>query len=115
MVGKRLRLRRLQLSMLQSELAVKLGVSPQQVQKYEAGTNRISCGTLSEMADALDCSITFFFSKNNDLNTEVTVTENWDPGHATDGYRLLSAFGKIEKTKRKKLVALVEGMVSVSL
>ena len=43
LVGKRVRMRRLELSLSQSELAEKIGVTFQQVQKYERGTNRISC------------------------------------------------------------------------
>src|SRR3977135_27558 len=97
MVGKRVRLRRLQLSMSQTELAVKVGVTFQQVQKYEKGTNRISCSRLSEMAEALDVPITSFFSDENEPLTEMTVTENLDPGHMKDGLRLITAFGQIEK------------------
>ena len=109
-VGKRVRLRRLQLSMSQTELAQQIGVTFQQVQKYEKGTNRISCSKLSEMAEALDCPITFFFFKKDAL-TEIIVTQNWDPVHIKDGLRLITAFGKIEKTNRKKVVALTESMV----
>jgi len=94
-VGKRVRLRRLQLEMSQTELADKLGVTFQQVQKYEKGTNRISCSRLSEMAEALDFPITSFFSDENEPLTEMTVTENLDPGHMKDGLRLLTAFGRI--------------------
>ena len=98
MVGKRVRLRRLQRSMSQTELAVKVGVTFQQVQKYEKGTNRISCSRLSEMAEALDVPINFFFSDEKEHQTEMTVTENLDPGRMKDGLRLLTAFGRIEKT-----------------
>ncbi|HLQ91194.1 MAG TPA: helix-turn-helix domain-containing protein [Xanthobacteraceae bacterium] len=112
MVGKRVRLRRLQLSMSQTELAVKVGVTFQQVQKYEKGTNRISCSRLSEMAEALDVPINFFFSDEKEHQTEMTVTENLDPGRMKDGLRLLTAFGRIEKTNfRHKLLGLVEDMV----
>jgi transcriptional regulator with XRE-family HTH domain len=112
-VGKRVRLRRLQLGMSQTELADKLGVTFQQVQKYEKGTNRISCSRLSEMAEALDFPITSFFSDENKPLTEMTVTENLDPGHMKDGLRLITAFGQIEKTQRKMLLAMVESMVQV--
>ena len=113
MVGKRVRLRRFQLAMSQTELADKLGVTFQQVQKYEKGTNRISCSRLSAIAEALDFSITSFFSDENKPQTEMTVTENLDPGHMKDGLRLITAFGQIGKTKRKALLALVESMVPV--
>ena len=110
-VGKRVRLRRLQLSMSQSELAEQLGVAFQQVQKYETGANRISCSKLTEMAEALDCPITFFFSDENEHHTEMNLADNLNPAYMKDGLRLISAFGRIEKKKRKKLLALIEGMV----
>ena len=113
MVGKRVRLRRLQLAMSQTELADKLGVTFQQVQKYEKGTNRSSCSRLSEMAEALDFPITSFVSDENEPQTEMTVTADLDTGHMKDGLRLITAFGQIEKSKRKTLLALVESMVPV--
>ena len=110
-VGKRVRMRRLQLSMSQSELAEQLGVAFQQVQKYETGANRISCSKLTEMAEALDCPITFFFSDENEHHTEMNLADNLNPAYMKDGLRLITAFGQIEKKKRKKLLALIEGMV----
>src|SRR3954454_15357464 len=62
MVGKRVRLRRLQLPISQTEFAQKLGLTIQQVQKYENGANRISCSRIYEIADVLDVPINFFFS-----------------------------------------------------
>jgi transcriptional regulator with XRE-family HTH domain len=60
-VGKRIRMRRLLLGMNQETLANGLGLTFQQVQKYEAGTNRVSASRLSAMADVLGVSISFFF------------------------------------------------------
>src|SRR5437870_3411829 len=62
-VGKHIRLRRQELSMSQTDLAKKLGLTFQQVQKYERGTNRVSCSRLSEISEVLDAPITFFFSE----------------------------------------------------
>lgn len=60
-VGSRLRLRRSLIGMSQSELAGHLGLTFQQVQKYEKGTNRMSCSMLWRAAEALDVPVTFFF------------------------------------------------------
>ena len=109
-VGERVRLRRLQLPMSQTELADQIGVTFQQIQKYEKGTNRISCSKLTEMAAAMECPISFFFSDGEDAS-EMIITENWDATQKEDGLRLIAAFGKIEKSKQKKLVALAESMV----
>lgn len=112
MVGKRVRLRRLQLSLSQTELAQKLGLTFQQVQKYEKGTNRVSCSRLSEISEVLDVPITFFFSDKADTKTEITVAEQLEPSQLKDGLRLITAFGQIGETHtRKKLLALVESMV----
>jgi transcriptional regulator with XRE-family HTH domain len=63
-VGRRIRLRRLMLGMNQETVANALGLTFQQVQKYEHGTNRVSASRLSAMADILAVPIAFFF---NDL------------------------------------------------
>lgn len=56
-IGARLRARRRQLGLSQTDLAEKLGVSFQQVQKYERGSNRIAASTLIAAADALSTSV----------------------------------------------------------
>jgi transcriptional regulator with XRE-family HTH domain len=62
-VGKRIRMRRLFLGMNQETLANALGLTFQQVQKYEGGANRVSASRLSAMADILGVPISFFFSE----------------------------------------------------
>ena len=59
-VGRRIRERRLMLGMSQEKLAEALGMSFQQVQKYEKGANRISAGVLVAAAEALDAPASFF-------------------------------------------------------
>ena len=61
-VGKRIRMRRLLLGMNQETLANALGLTFQQVQKYEGGANRVSASRLSEMAKILGVPIAFFFT-----------------------------------------------------
>jgi transcriptional regulator with XRE-family HTH domain len=60
-VGKRIRMRRLLLGMNQETLANALGLTFQQVQKYEGGANRVSASRLSEAAKILGVPIAFFF------------------------------------------------------
>src|SRR5207248_4793441 len=60
-VGQRVRSRRLECRLSQTELADKIGVTFQQVQKYEKGTNRIGASRLQRISEALDVPITFFF------------------------------------------------------
>ena len=60
-VGKRVRERRKVLGMSQTKLADALGVSFQQVQKYEIGVNRVAAGRLWDMAKALEVDVGYFF------------------------------------------------------
>ena len=60
-VGARLRLRRSLMEMSQSELGEKLGVTFQQVQKYEKGTNRVGASRLQNIASILNVPVSFFF------------------------------------------------------
>ncbi|HTZ36312.1 MAG TPA: helix-turn-helix transcriptional regulator [Stellaceae bacterium] len=61
-VGKRIRMRRLLLGMNQETLAKALGLTFQQVQKYEGGANRVSASRLERVAEVLGVSVEFFFA-----------------------------------------------------
>jgi len=65
LVSKNLRAKRLELGVSQASLANFTGVSTQQIQKYEKGTNRISSGRLFVFAQCLKVPITYFFEQNN--------------------------------------------------
>ncbi len=65
-VGSRVRLRRLELGMSQEKLADQLGITFQQVQKYERGTNRIGASRLHQIAIVLQSPITYFFEGATD-------------------------------------------------
>jgi transcriptional regulator with XRE-family HTH domain len=71
-VGMRVRLKRRLLGMNQTQLARHLGISFQQVQKYEKGTNRIVSGRLHQMATLFDVPITYFFDGRNDEGQDET-------------------------------------------
>ena len=60
-VGKRIRHRRWLVAMTQQQLAEKVGIKFQQIQKYETGANRVSASRLWDIADALDVPVSFFF------------------------------------------------------
>src|SRR5580658_7710118 len=74
-VGKRIRIRRLLLGMNQETLATALGLTFQQVQKYEHGANRVSASRLSAMADILRVPISYFFG---DLSAPDAVVDPAD-------------------------------------
>ncbi|MCR9147796.1 MAG: helix-turn-helix domain-containing protein [Rhodobacteraceae bacterium] len=60
-VGKRIRHRRWLVGMTQQQLAEKVGIKFQQIQKYETGANRVSASRLWDISDALDVPVSFFF------------------------------------------------------
>jgi transcriptional regulator with XRE-family HTH domain len=62
-IGRLVRAQREKLGWAQTDLAERIGVTFQQVQKYENGTNRISIGRLTRIAEALDVPPTFFFAR----------------------------------------------------
>ncbi len=70
-VGARVRLRRVLLGMTQTDLGTAIGVTFQQMQKYERGTNRISASRLHDLARVLDVSIEHFF---DDMPPEVAAS-----------------------------------------
>ncbi len=61
-VGKRVRHRRWLVGVTQQQLAEKVGIKFQQIQKYETGANRVSASRLWDIAEALDVDVSFFFS-----------------------------------------------------
>lgn len=65
-VGKRIRHRRWMIAMTQQQLADKVGIKFQQIQKYETGMNRVSASRLWDIADALGVTIAFFFEGLNE-------------------------------------------------
>ena len=60
-VGSRVRMRRMMLGMSQEKLGEELGLTFQQVQKYEKGTNRISASRLQHISHILEVTVPFFF------------------------------------------------------
>src|SRR6185503_19634705 len=68
-VGKRIKLRRTLLHISQEQLAGDVGVTFQQVQKYESGHNRVSASRLYDISRVLNCPISYFFE---DINSETT-------------------------------------------
>jgi transcriptional regulator with XRE-family HTH domain len=111
-VGKRIRMRRMMLTKTQTDLAGTCGISFQQIQKYEKGTNRVSASRLQQFSKLLDVPVSFFFEglaangakqKNvpEDLAQQLLATR--------DGIELTKAFILIDdKSMRRSIVAMVE-------
>ena len=114
-VGSRVKSRRAEIGMSQSKLADAIGVTFQQVQKYERGKNRIGSSRLQQIADALDVSPSYFFAglpehQPLDAHAQSTaVIKNFVT--STDGTALIAAFCKISRSDiRRHIVRLVESL-----
>ena len=69
-VGQRVRQRRWLFGMTQQQLAEKVGIKFQQIQKYETGTNRISESRLWDISEAMDVPVTFFFEGLGEIDED---------------------------------------------
>lgn len=115
-VGRRVRSRRLEQKLSQTELADRIGVTFQQVQKYEKGVNRIGAGRLQRIAEALEVPVTFFFSDmartaSSEMKESGQVSNVFNLAQSGKSVRLMTAFSKIGSRKRQQLlVELAEEM-----
>ena len=118
-VGSRVRMRRLMLDMSQEKLGNELGITFQQVQKYEKGTNRISASRLQAMSHILQVPVPFFFEGAPQITGRVGKgAAAPSPAYVADfladadGLKLVRAFTEISDAKlRRSLVRLVEQIV----
>jgi transcriptional regulator with XRE-family HTH domain len=107
-VGRRIRVRRAFLDKTQSDLGVALGVTFQQVQKYENGTNRLSASRLQTIAKFLGVAVTYFFGPLSNVEGAPIETELMSIDGAPE---LLRAYGAIsDKVVRRRLVAFLESL-----
>jgi transcriptional regulator with XRE-family HTH domain len=112
LVGKRVRARRTELGMSQTQLAEILKITFQQVQKYERGVNRVTCSRLSEIASALNVPITFFFSEPAMRAAKRQPIYDLEIGEIADGRRLLTAFQRLPNRAFKlHVIELLERIV----
>jgi transcriptional regulator with XRE-family HTH domain len=112
-VGVRVRIRRLMLEMSQQQLGAELGVSFQQVQKYEKGYNRIGAGRLRRLAEILGVPVNFFFEERPVSGGKKATLPAYvsDFLASADGLALTEAFMRIRDARRRRcIVVLVEAM-----
>ncbi|MFE9085222.1 helix-turn-helix domain-containing protein [Brevundimonas sp. NPDC003935] len=108
-VGARMAARRSALGLSQTALAAQLGVSCQQVQKYEKGANRVSASRLHQVATALGCSVADFFPTRGDD----PVAGRRDLTATMDGRALAEAFHRIaDPALRQAVTRVVEALAS---
>jgi transcriptional regulator with XRE-family HTH domain len=114
-VGDRIRMRRMILKMSQTKLGEAIGLTFQQVQKYEKGTNRVSASRLQQVAQVLQVPVSFFFEDPLKPGVEASAKRDKSPDYVseflttTDGLALAKAFTCIRDARvRRSVVKLVE-------
>ena len=115
-VGSRVRMRRLMLAMSQEKLGDALGLTFQQVQKYEKGATRISASRLQQISHILQTPVEFFFegapnasAPHGSNKSELWMAQIDDFVSDPDGLRLIGAFLRIDNAAlRRRIVMLVQ-------
>ena len=118
-IGSRVRLRRVMVGVSQEQLGEALGITFQQIQKYEKGLNRIGAGRLYRISQVLKAPVSYFFEGLPHLNGSSTSIEICEVAEeegrivmdflaTQEGYALSRAFSRISDTAtRRRLVELV--------
>jgi transcriptional regulator with XRE-family HTH domain len=115
-VGSRVRMRRIMLGMSQEKLGEALGLTFQQVQKYEKGTNRVGASRIQQISEILQVPVSFLFEGGPSGNASGdNFSEGTSPSYVSDflatseGLALTRAFTRITDSKlRRSIVELVE-------
>lgn len=118
-IGGRVKLRRMMIGMSQEQLGEALGLTFQQVQKYEKGLNRIGAGRLYRIAQILDVPVSSFFEGLPETGEEggdeelSRMAELMSFLGTLEGYQLSTAFSRIEDgATRRRIVDLVRTLAA---
>lgn len=118
LVGNRVRLRRMLVGMSQERLGELLGLTFQQVQKYEKGVNRIGAGRLYEVASILGVPVSYFYEgaaehteRSGSANDELPNPPVMEFQASGEGLQLTLAFMRIKDGKvRKRVIDLIKSL-----
>lgn len=107
-VGSRVRQRRWMLGMTQQQLAEKVGIKFQQIQKYETGMNRVSASRLWDISEALDAPVAFFFEgiEGEGLDQEREGGVVGDIFADREALELVRSYYAIPEVQRRRLFEL---------
>ena len=118
-VGSRIRLRRNMLGLSQEKLGESLGITFQQIQKYEKGTNRVGASRLQAISAILNVPVSFFFEVAPGSSNQAGFAEDNEATYVVDflnsneGVQLTRAFTKISDPKvRRKIIDLVKSLAA---
>lgn len=115
-VGKRIRQRRWLVGMTQQQLAEKVGIKFQQIQKYETGANRVSASRLWDIADALETNVNFFFDGMEDAQQQIDLEDAVPADILSDkeALDLVRSYYAIPENQRRRLFELARVLSDVA-
>jgi transcriptional regulator with XRE-family HTH domain len=118
-VGKRIRHRRWLVGMTQQQLAERVGIKFQQIQKYETGANRVSASRLWDIADALEVPVSFFFEGIETENADMPAEAAADSVPADilgdkEALDLVRSYYAIPENQRRRLFELARVLSDVA-
>ncbi len=107
-VGKRIRHRRWLIGMTQQQLAEKVGIKFQQIQKYETGANRVSASRLWDISDAMEVPVSFFFDglQDEDKSNTDKASVPEDLMGDKEALDLVRSYYAIPENQRRRLFEL---------
>ena len=112
-IGKRMKMQRLARGLSQTDIAKRLGITFQQIQKYERGVNRVGAGRLQEMANLLGVTPAFFFEDGPRLKPGQSEEASGTTELLANKYNLAlaQAYNRIRsRAVRRNVLELVEGL-----
>lgn len=108
-VGQKVRARRLLVGMSQDKLGTSLGITFQQIQKYEKGTNRIGASRLQQISQLLQVPVSYFFENADETASApggpVLVDHTLAVASTSEGMRLIKSFAQIQDPKTRRSIA----------
>ncbi|WP_273790832.1 helix-turn-helix transcriptional regulator [Bartonella sp. CM31XJBT] len=110
LIGKRIRQRRIAMRLSQKALGNYLGVSFQQIQKYEKGFNRVSAGCLLKIAQKLQVPMSFFYADivtKEDVSVEKIASHHDQETYSEKEHSLLKNFRELQPKKQKAILWLI--------
>lgn len=116
-VGKRIRHRRWLVGMTQQQLAERVGIKFQQIQKYETGANRVSASRLWDIADALEVPVSFFFEGIETEGAEAEKSSENVPADILgdkEALDLVRSYYAIPENQRRRLFELARVLSDVA-
>jgi transcriptional regulator with XRE-family HTH domain len=113
-VGERIRSQRLLRHLSQTELGKRVGITFQQIQKYEKGVNRVGAGRLQRIAEVLDVPVSFFFEGARGHGSEAdNINEGLEFLNTAAAVRVVRAFAQIKDQQiRQTIVTLLEELAT---